>query len=48
MVLLETHEEVPRAEVGAFIQQRLDEGAIVFVVTANPDGLTCRVCVQRD
>lgn len=48
MVLLESHEKVLRAEVGAFVQKCVNEGAIVLVVTLNPDGLTCRVCVQRD
>lgn len=48
MILLESHDEVLRSELGAFVQRCLDEGAVMFVVTLNPDGKTCRVCVQRD
>ena len=48
MVLLETHDKVLRSEVGAFVQQCLDAGSLVLVITLNPDGQTCRICVQRD
>jgi len=48
MILMETHERVPLAEVGGFVQQCLAEGARIVVVTQNADGLSCSVSVQRD
>jgi len=48
MILMETHESIPRLETGAFIQQCLHEGAVIIVVTPNPDGRTCTVSVQRE
>ena len=48
MILMETHEQVPLAEVGAFVQRCLAEGARIVVVTQNFDGLSCSVSVQRD
>ena len=48
MILMQTHDSVPRAEVGAFVQQCISEGAVIVVVTQNPDRLTCTVSVQRD
>ena len=41
-----THDCVRRDEVGAFIQQYVREGAMIVVVTQNPDGRTCTVSVQ--
>ena len=43
MILMETHESVPKAEVGALVQRCLTEGAILVVVTNNRDGRTCTV-----
>jgi len=48
MILMKTHERVPLAEVGAFVQQRLAEGARIVVVTQDADGRTCTVSVQQD
>ena len=48
MILMKTHEGVPMAEVGAFVQKCFAEGAIAIVVTRNPDGRTCTVSVQND
>ena len=48
MILMETHDSIPRSETGAFIQQCLHEGAVIIVVTSNPDGRTCTVSVQRE
>ena len=48
MILLETHERVPRSDTADFVQRCLDEGAVVVVVTPNSDGCTCTVSVQRD
>ena len=47
-VEMETHDSFPRAEVGAFVQQCIKDGAVIVVVTQNPDQRTCRVIVQRD
>jgi len=48
MILMETHDRVPQGEVGAFVQRCIVEGAIIVVVTQNPDQLTCTVSVQRE
>jgi hypothetical protein len=48
MILMETHDAVAREDVGAFVQQYLQEGAILIVVTNNPDGVTCTVSIQKD
>ena len=48
MILMTTHDHVPRSELGAFVQQCIEKGAIVIVVTKNPDGLTCTVSVQQE
>jgi len=48
MILMKTHESVPKAEVGEFVQRCIDENAAIVVVTNNPDGKTCTVCVQRE
>jgi hypothetical protein len=47
MILMETHDNILRVEAGAFVQRCLDEGAVIVVVTPNPDGRTCSVSVQR-
>jgi hypothetical protein len=47
MILMETHDSIPRGEAGKFVQQCLDEGALFVVVTPNLDGRTCTVSVQR-
>jgi hypothetical protein len=48
MILIETHELVPRAEVGALVQQCIAAGARFVFVTQNPDRESCTVRVQRD
>ena len=48
MILMTTHEGVPLADVGAFVQKCLAEGAIAIVITRNPDGCSCTVSVQND
>lgn len=48
MIMMETNDRIPQAEVGRFVQQCLDQGARIVVVTPNPDRLTCSVCVQRE
>ena len=48
MILMEIHESILRPETGAFVQQCLREGAVIVVVTPNPDGRTCTVSVQRE
>jgi hypothetical protein len=48
MILMETHDRVPQAEVGTFVQQCISAGAVIVVVTQNPDQLTCTISVQRD
>lgn len=47
MILMETNDSVPRNEVGALVQRWIGEGAVIVVVTQNPDGRTCTVSVQR-
>ena len=46
-LLLETHDNVLRAEAGAFMQRCIEEGAAIVVVTQNDDGRTCTVSVER-
>jgi hypothetical protein len=48
MILMETFDNIPKEEVGAFVQRCLDEGAVIVVVTRNPDGQTCTVSVERE
>lgn len=48
MFLMERHEKISVRELGTFIQQCVDAGAHIVVVTRNPDGETCTVSVQRD
>lgn len=48
MILMQTHDSVPKSEVGTFVQQCINEGAVIVVVTQNPDGRTCTVSVQRE
>ena len=48
MILMKTHDSIPREKVGAFVQQCLTEGALIVVVTKNPDGRTCTVSVQKE
>jgi hypothetical protein len=48
MFLMERHENIPLAAVGAFVQRYLDSEATIIVVTRNSDGRTCTVSVQRD
>jgi hypothetical protein len=48
MILIETHENVPLAEVGALVQQCIADGAKNVFVTRNPDGRTFTVRVQPD
>lgn len=48
MILMKTHDSVLQSEVGAFVQRCVDEGAVIVVVTRNPDGHTCTVSVQKD
>jgi hypothetical protein len=48
MILMKTHETVLQTEIGAFVQQRIAEGAVIVVVTKNPDGRTCTVSVQDE
>ena len=48
MIFMETHDQVPNPDVGAFVQQCLAAGAILVVVTKNSDGRTCTISVQRE
>jgi hypothetical protein len=48
MIIMKTHDSVPQAEVGAFVQQCIAKGAVVIVITRNSDGRTCTVSVQQD
>lgn len=48
MFLMDRHENIPSAEVGAFVQRCIDAGATIVVVTRNADGRSCTVSVQRD
>ncbi len=48
MFLMDRHENIPSAEVGAFVQRCIDAGATIVVVTRNSDGRSCTVSVQRD
>jgi hypothetical protein len=48
MILMKTYDSIPRQEVGAFVQKCVAEGAVIVVVTQNPDGRTCTVSVQKD
>jgi hypothetical protein len=48
MFLMDRHENIPVAELGAFVQRCLDQGATIVVVTRNTDGVTCTVSVQRE
>lgn len=41
-----TYNDVPKDEVGEFVQNHIDAGASKITVTANPDGETCTVTVQ--
>lgn len=45
---MERHENLPEAEVGAFVQRCIDAGATLVVVTRHPDGRSFTVSVQRD
>lgn len=47
-ISMETHESVRREEVGALVQEFTNKGALIIVVTQNPDGRTCTVSVQQD
>ena len=47
-ISMETHESVRREDVGALVQEFTNKGALIIVVTQNPDGSTCTVSVQRD
>ena len=44
---METHDNVPRDEVGALVQQCMSAGAVIVVVTQNSGNRTCTVSVQR-
>ena len=48
MFLMERHENIPVAELGAFVQRCLECGATIVVVTREADGQRCTVSVQRD
>lgn len=48
MILMKTHDHIPLKKVGDFVQQCLDEKAVILVVTRNADGKTCTVCVQKE
>ena len=47
-LLLERHENIALADVGAFVQRLISAGARLVVVTILPDGLHCTVSVQRE
>ena len=47
-VVMESHDSVPRGEVGFFVQECVKAGAVIVVVTQNPDNRTCTISVQRD
>jgi hypothetical protein len=46
-MVMETHDSVPLGEVGFFVQECTKSGALIVVVTQNPDKRTCTVTVQR-
>lgn len=48
MFLMERHENISLENLGAFVQQCMDEGGQIVVITRNPDGMTCTVSVQRE
>jgi hypothetical protein len=43
---VQTYDDVPKAEVGANVQDYIDAGAKKVTVTPNPDGKTCTVEVK--
>lgn len=48
MFLMDRHENIPVAEVSAFVQRCMEMGATIVVVTRNADGCSCTVSVQRE
>jgi len=47
MILMETFDDVPKDEVGAFVQRCVDDDAVIVVVTRNTDGESYTVSVER-
>lgn len=48
MFLMERHEKILLPDLGEFVQQCIESGGQIVVITRNPDGLTCTVSVQRE
>ena len=48
MILMKTYDSVLREKVGGFVQKCMAEGAVIVVVTQNPDGRTSTVSVQKE
>jgi len=44
---LETHDSVPRNDVGFLVQECVKSGAWIVVVTQNPDKRACTVSPQQ-
>ena len=48
MFFMERHENISLNDLGAFVQKCVTAGAMIVVVTRNPDGVTCTVSVQHE
>ncbi|MBI3887164.1 MAG: hypothetical protein HY302_15770 [Opitutae bacterium] len=48
MVWLDTIENIPKSEIGAFVQKCIDEGALAVVVTRSNDGGSYTINVRRE
>lgn len=48
LISMAIHDSVPREEIGLFLQQCINDGAVLVVITQNPDHRTCTVRVQPE
>ncbi len=48
MFLLERHERISLKDLAAFVQDCMQSGVKILVISRNDDGQTCTVSVQRE